>query len=232
MKNASSSSPTDVGSHNPPSFKAQRPLWHSFSSPIDVGPPQSTPSSGPSVLAGTPPCVHLPLGLSLLTGTSPRERFPHLYKECFVLLPNRCGISQSTLFWGPASLLALVSFSNRCGIPQSTLLRGPTSLLAYCLVSTPLRGLASLPAHRLWRGFHILINNASFSSPTDMRSHNPPSFGGPASSLELIPFSNRCGISRSCWHTASCPPPSGLTSSLAHCPVSGSVPFVTTQAHR
>ena len=49
-----------------------------------------------------------------------RERFPHPYKECFVLLPNRCGISQSTPFRGPASSLALVPFSNRCRTPQST----------------------------------------------------------------------------------------------------------------
>ena len=27
-----------------------------------------------------------------------RQRFPHSYKECFVLLPNRCGISQFTPF--------------------------------------------------------------------------------------------------------------------------------------
>ena len=29
----------------------------------------------------------------------------------------------------------------------------------------------------LGRGFHTLINNASFSSPTDVGSHNPPPFG-------------------------------------------------------
>ena len=27
---------------------------------------------------------------------SVRDRFPHLYKECFILFSNRCGISQST----------------------------------------------------------------------------------------------------------------------------------------
>ena len=60
IKNVSFSSPTDVESHNPPPFEAQRP----------------------------------------------RERFPHPYKECFVLLPNRCGISQSTSLRGLASSLA------------------------------------------------------------------------------------------------------------------------------
>ena len=39
----------------------------------------------------------------------------------------------------------------------------------------------------LGRGFHTLIKNVSFSSPTDMGSHNPPPLG------PLIPFSNQCG---------------------------------------
>ena len=47
-------SPTDVRSHTPPPFGAQHPHWHSFPSPVDVGP----------------------------------QRFPHPYKECFILLPN------------------------------------------------------------------------------------------------------------------------------------------------
>ena len=37
---------------------------------------------------------------------SVRERFPHPYKECFVLLSNQCGISQFILFRGLVSLLA------------------------------------------------------------------------------------------------------------------------------
>ena len=32
-----------MGSHNPPPFKAQRPRWHLFLSPIDVGPYQIYP---------------------------------------------------------------------------------------------------------------------------------------------------------------------------------------------
>ena len=51
------SSPTDVGSHNPPPFEAQRSCWHLFPSPIDVG-PLNPPPFGPSVLVGTPPHVH------------------------------------------------------------------------------------------------------------------------------------------------------------------------------
>ena len=57
--NASFSSPTDVGSHNPLlSFKTQRLGWYSFLSPIDVAPPNPPPSRS-SILAGTPPRVHL-----------------------------------------------------------------------------------------------------------------------------------------------------------------------------
>ena len=81
---------------------------------------------------------------------SARGRFPHPYKECFFLLPNRCGISQSTPLRGPASSLALVPFFNQCGIPNpppfgasvlaGTLprvytLRGSASSLAHCPVS-------------------------------------------------------------------------------------------------
>ena len=40
------SSPTNVRHHNPPLFGAQRPLWHSFLPPIDVGPPPNPPPFG------------------------------------------------------------------------------------------------------------------------------------------------------------------------------------------
>ena len=36
IKNVLFPSSTDVGSHNPPPFEAQRPRWHLFPSPIDV----------------------------------------------------------------------------------------------------------------------------------------------------------------------------------------------------
>ncbi|KAG7010369.1 hypothetical protein SDJN02_27162, partial [Cucurbita argyrosperma subsp. argyrosperma] len=87
---------------------------------------------------------------------------------------------------------------------------------------------------RLEEGFHTLINDVLFSSPTNVVHHNPPSFEaqrGPASLLTLFPFSDRCGtpakstpfgvsvligtLSRvyPLWET---------TSSLAHSSVSGS----------
>ena len=58
IKGVSFSSPIDEGSHNPPPFRAQGPRWHSFLSPIDVGPPSNPPPSGPNVPSGTPPCVY------------------------------------------------------------------------------------------------------------------------------------------------------------------------------
>ena len=49
--------------------------------------------------------------------------------------------------FGASILVNTRPSSNRCGTPQSTPLRIPVSLLAHCLVSTPLRGLASSLAH-------------------------------------------------------------------------------------
>ena len=94
----------------------------------------------------------------------------------------------------------------------------------------------------LGRGFHnTLLKGVSFSSPTDVGSHNPP-LQGPTSSLALVPFFNQCGTPTNftllrgpsvlagtppvstpfgeqppCWHIARC---------LAL------IPFVTAQAHR
>ena len=58
----------------------------------------------------------------------------------------------------------------------------------------------------LGRGLHTLIKNVSFSSRTDVGSHNPPPFA-------LVPFSNQCGTSQSA-------PLRGPASLLAHCLVS------------
>ena len=96
-----------------------------------------------------------------------RERFPHPYKECFVPLSNRCGISQSTPHRGPMSTLTLISLSNQCGISKSTPLQGSTSSLALiplsnrCGISqsTPLQGSASSLAHRPLSGSDTICNN-------------------------------------------------------------------------
>ncbi|KAG7020717.1 WD repeat-containing protein DWA2, partial [Cucurbita argyrosperma subsp. argyrosperma] len=58
INNVSFSSPTNVGYHNPPLFRAQRPRWLLFLSPIDVRPPPNPPPSESNILTGTPSCVY------------------------------------------------------------------------------------------------------------------------------------------------------------------------------
>ena len=124
------------------------------------------------------------------------------HTQCFVLCPNRCEIAQSTPLRGSTSSLALIPFSNRYGTPQSTLfgasvlvstlprvhpLQGSTSSLIHRPVSgsdiiynspgppladISLFGLFLSDLRLLGRGLHTLIKNISFSSPTDVRSHN------------------------------------------------------------
>ena len=85
------------------------------------------PMSGSDTICNgpSPPLADIILfGLSLSGFSSSfenayaRERVPHPYKECFVLLSNSCGISQSTPIQGPTSSLALVPFSNQLWDPQ------------------------------------------------------------------------------------------------------------------
>ena len=119
-----------------------------------------------------------------------RERFPHPYKWCFVLLPNRCEISQSIPF--KAQHPRWHSFPSSIDVgPHNTVPSGPSVLL----------GTASCTPS------HTLIKVVSFFSPTDVGSHNPPfraqrprwhSF---PSSIDVEPHN---------------PPPSGSTSFLAH----------------
>ena len=70
IKGVSFSSPTDVGSHNPPPFGTSvlactRSFLQSMWAPPNPPPP------GPNVLASTSPHVHPLSGLTLLAGTSP-----------------------------------------------------------------------------------------------------------------------------------------------------------------
>ena len=81
----------------------------------------------------------------------------------------------------------------------------------------------------LGRGFHTLIKNVSFSSPTDVGSHNPPPFGAQRprwysfpSSIDVGPQSTPFGAQCPCWHTASCPPPSSLNLLAGTSPGAGS----------
>ena len=137
---------------------------------------------------------------------SAREWFPHPYKECFVLLPNRCGISQSTPLRVPASSLTLVLFSNRCGTPQSTPFQGPTSLLAHRLLSTLLQSSTSLLAHRPMCGSDTICNDPSPSLANivlfGLSLSGFPSRFLNVSTRERFPhpykecLPNRCGISQ------------------------------------
>ena len=134
---------------------------------------------------------------------SARRRFRHPYKECFVLLPNQCRISQSTPF-GTSVLTGT--------LPNIHPLQGLAPLLAHHLVSgsdticnssSPLLAdivffglsLSGLPqgfkTRLLGGGFHTLIKNISFSSLANVGSHNPPPSGssvlaGTCSPLQLM----------------------------------------------
>ena len=122
---------------------------------------------------------------------SGRERFPHPYEECFVLLPNRCGTSQSTPLRGPTSLMAHCLASTpfwssasslaHCPVSVSnTICNGASSPLAdivffgLSLSGSPLKIFKTRLSRR---GFYSLIKNVLFS-PTDMGSHLLPSRRG------------------------------------------------------
>ena len=154
------SSPTHVGSHNPPRlgpsvlagthsflqlmwdsplanpppFGVQRPYWHTASVyPLweTVSSLAHRPEPGSDTICNGP---NSSLADIILFGLF-LSGFPLTF-FFFILLPNRCGISQSTPIQGPTSSLTLILFSNRCGTPtKSTSLRGPASLLAHHLVS-------------------------------------------------------------------------------------------------
>ena len=103
-----------------------------------------------------------------------------------VSLSNRCGISQSIPFWGPASLLAHRPMSS-----SDTICNSPSLPLAYIVyLGFPFRASSQgFKTYPLGRGFYTLIKNVLFpSSPIDVGSHNPPPPLRPASSLALVPL--------------------------------------------
>ena len=96
------------------------------------------------------------------------EWFPHPYKECFILLSNRCGISQFTPL-GPASSLAHCSVSGSDTICNSRNL----PLTDIVFFGFPFRtSPQGFKTRLLGRGFHTLIKNVLFFSPTDVGSHS------------------------------------------------------------
>ncbi|MED6189766.1 hypothetical protein PIB30_099151 [Stylosanthes scabra] len=156
------------------------PLW---SVGMMATPPHTHPTSRDDGLS--PP--H-----SLVKTRHTRERYPHPYKACFVLLPNRCGTSQSTPL-REQSVPAGTSIRNRLNYQMyspaaSTILsalvgrddgqRPPTLTQTHGFVSDDRDDGLSPYTHSskrvmLGRGVHTLIRHASFSSPTDVGHHNP-----------------------------------------------------------
>ena len=99
--------------------------------------------------------IHLHWMPNVLAGTSPGGRFSHPYKECFVLSSNQCGISQSTLLEGPASLLSLCIVSN-----SGTIWNSPKPKLTdnkYCLFGFSWASPQGFKTCLLGRNFHTLL---------------------------------------------------------------------------
>ena len=169
------SSPTDVGSYNPLLFGSQRLLWHSFLFLIDVGPP---PPLGPATLLSfLPPInvgphqIHPPLGPSVLAGTS-----PHVH-------PPPSGLMSTPLRDSVSLFVGTLHFDTICnGPPLANIV-----LFGAFPFTTPLK---VFKTRLVGRDFHTLIESVSFSSTTDVESHNPPPFGVqcPRLHLFLYPF--------------------------------------------
>ena len=127
-------------------------------------------------------------GLSL-SGFSSRF-FQHPYEKCFFCSScNWCWISQSTHFRAQCSH----SHTAQCPPPSGLSVLSDTLLGVWLLYHLKQLKPTATRYCPLWNfpsglplkvfktclldeGFHTLIKNVSFTSPTDVRSHNPPSF--------------------------------------------------------
>ena len=167
-------SPIDVGSHNPPPFRAKRPRWYSFPSPIDVG-SHNPPSSGPSILVGPrfslqsmwDLTIHPPSGPSVLTG----------FRSS---LQSMWDLTIHPLLAGPC--FSLQSMWDLTIHP----LRDQASSLVLVSLSPIDVGSHNPPPFRAERPRWY-----SFPSPIDVGFHNPPSSGpsilvGPRFSLQSM----------------------------------------------
>ena len=108
---------------------------------------------------------------------STRERFLRPYKECFAPLSNQCGISQSTLFGDPTSLLA-----HRPVTDFNTICNRSSPLLANIFRFGPLRIVVSTREkfpHPYNECFTFLSNQYGISQstlltdPTSSLAHRP-----------------------------------------------------------
>ena len=163
-------------------FRAQRPHWLLFLSPINVV------SHDPPFKAQCPHC------LSFLSPINVVSHNPPLSK------PNVLASSRSSLqstwyltihpFQSPTSSLALVPLSNRHGISQSTPLK--TQRPHWLSFLPPIDMVSHNPP--LSRP-NILTGSRSSLQSTWYLTIHP--FQGPTSSLALVPLSNQRGISQS-----------------------------------
>ena len=141
---------------------------------------------------------------------------PKVFASTRSFLPSMWEPHQIHPLWGPTSLLSHHLVSTPLWEIASSLAHSPVSSSdTLCNNSGPLLadivlfGLSFLSSPQGFKmrgeGFHTLIKGVLFSSNFTIHPW------GPASSLALVPFSNRCGTP-----VNSPPPPWGPASLLAH----------------
>ena len=150
-------------------------------------------------------------------------RFTHLYKGCFVLLPNQCGIPQSTPLRG--------RWEGFHTFIKGVLFSSPTNVGLFCsmwdiTIYPTSRTLGRFP--HPYKGCLVLLPNQCGTSQSTL-------FRDPPSSLALVPFSNQCGTatkSTPLWgavsllaHRLVSTTLRGTARRLTHRPISGSPPF-------
>ena len=158
IKNVSFPSSIDVISHNPPPFEAQRPRQHSISSPINVK-SHNPPPSEPSVLASTQSPLHSMWDLTIQPPSGPS-----------VLTDTRSPLQS---MWDLTIHALQGSTSSVAHHPMSdsyTICNSPSPSLANIVIFE--LSLKVFKTRLLGGSFYTLVNNVSFSSPTNVGSNN------------------------------------------------------------
>ena len=100
-KECSFPSPIDARSHNPPSFEAQHPCWHTLIRSLVSLLAHRLVSNSDIICNGSNPSVAnivlFGLLLKIFLNASTSEKFPYPYKKMFVPLSNRYSISHCVL---------------------------------------------------------------------------------------------------------------------------------------
>ena len=163
ITNVSFLSSTNVESHNLFPWRLVSSLAHRLVSSSDTICNRSSLSLEDIVHLSL---LHIAISLTVLKRVD-SERFPRPYKECFIFLSNRCGISQSTPFRDPTSSLIYRSVSG-----SDTICNNPSLPLADIVHFNPLHIAVNFTVlKRIRRGFHTFMN-VSFLSPTNVESYN------------------------------------------------------------